>query len=119
PSLLLVLFNISAREFIQVRTLAQSNLLCFFLSILNFKSVAQHTTNHPESADAFGCRAVNKRRTVVHVVSDSQKLIHLLIFRISEDDWYVEIAQTEFFGLRFFFVSPVLSWLSQVDDWLA
>src|SRR4029450_1408976 len=70
----------------------------------------------PKSPDANCSSAMNKRRTVLRVVSDLQKLGHLFFLRIGVRHWNIEVAQAEFLCFCFFLSSSMLTRLTQVDD---
>jgi hypothetical protein len=59
-----------------------------------------------------------ERRTIGRVVENFQKFGCLFIFRVTEDDWNVEIPQTKFFCLRLFFRCPMFNRRPQVNDGL-
>src|ERR1051326_7391348 len=108
--------DVLARKLVQVRTLAQSDLLGFCLRVFDFTAIAQHAPDHPERADTDRAGTVNERGTVLGVVSDLQKLVNLFVFRIAKRDGDVEVAETQLFRLRFFFSRAMLARLTQVDD---
>src|SRR5215470_4133168 len=109
-------FDVLARELEPVWTITQSDFLGFSFRVFDFPAVAQHASDHPERADADRRGAVDKRGTILRIVSDFQKLRDLFFVWIAVSDGNVEVAQAELFGFRFFFGGTVLARLSQVDD---
>src|SRR5918999_4476766 len=99
-----------------MRTLAKPNLLCFSFGIFDLPTIAQHSANHPESADANRRGAMNEGGPVRRVVGDLQKLIDLFVFRLAKSDWNVEVAQTQLFGLRCFFLGAMFGRPAEIDD---
>ena len=59
---------------------------------------------------------MDKRRTVLRIIGDLQKLLHLPFVWITKDDRNVEIAEAQLFRFCFFFRGAVLAGLAQVDD---
>ncbi len=99
-----------------VWTLAQANLFGFGLCVFNFPAVAQHSSDHPECADANSGSAMNKDGTVVGIVGDFQKLCDLFFVWVSVSDGDVEVAQPKLFCFCFFVGGSVFARLAQVED---
>src|SRR5215213_1290259 len=112
----LMLFDVLARELVQVWTVAQADLLRFLLGILDLPAVTQNSPDHPKSADANTRGTMNKSRAVLRVVRDLEKLRDLFIFWIAESDRDIEVAQAQLFCFRLFFGSAMFARLAQVDD---
>ena len=108
--------DVLARELKPVWTFAQTDFFGFSLRVFNFPAVAQHSSDHPERADANGRSAMDKDRTIFGIVGDFQKLCDLFFVWISVSDGDVEVAQPELFCFCFFLGSAVLARLAQVDD---
>src|SRR5436305_13292279 len=108
--------DVLACELVEVWGIVQANLLGLFLSVFDGPTVAQDSSNHPERSHANGRGAVNKRRTVLRIVSDPEKLCRLFFFWIGERDRNVEVTQAQLFGLCLFFGGAMFAWLAEVDN---
>src|SRR5688572_21719053 len=111
-----MLLDVLARELVPVWAFTQANLLCFLFGIFDRPAVTQGPPDHPERSDANRGGAVDKRGTILGIVSDLQKLRDLILVWITKDDGNVEIAQSQFFRFCFFFRRAVLARLAQIDD---
>src|SRR5215213_1208045 len=109
-------FDVLACELEPVWTLAQADFHGFGFGVFDLPAVAQDSPDHPERPDANRCRAMDKRGTVLRVVSDLEKLCDLFFVWISISDGNVEVAQAELFRFRLFVRSAMLARLPQVDD---
>src|SRR5688572_17487863 len=98
--------------------LPQPDLLRLFFRRLQLPTVSQHSADHPKSCDADGGSAVNEGRPVLRVISDLQKLCCLFFLGLAKDDRNIEVAQTQFFHLCFFFGGTVLARWAKIDDGL-
>src|SRR5215203_3492989 len=92
---LAMFFDVLACELIPVWAFTQANLLSFSLGVFDLPSVAQYSPDHPKRSDANGRGAMNKRRTIVGLVSDLQKLRDLFLVWITEGHRDIEIAQPQ------------------------
>src|SRR5258705_7242806 len=108
--------NISTRKFVQMRALAQPDLLGFFLRSIQSPSISQHTPNHPECPDADAGGAVDKCGAILRIVRYPQKLRDLFVFWITKGNGNIKIAQAQFFCLCFFFSRTMLATLPKVDN---
>jgi len=104
-----VFLDVLASEFVQMRAFPQPDLLRLFFGRLHFPTVSQYPADHPKRSNADGRGAVNESGPVLRVISDLQELCSLFLFRLAKDDWNIEVAQTQFFRLRFFFGGAVLA----------
>src|SRR6476660_4317785 len=105
-------FDVLACKLIPVWTLAQSDLLRFFLCIVNFPAITQHASDHPERTDTNSCGAMNKDRTIIRIVCDLQELRDLLFIRIAESDRDIEVPQSELFCFCFLFGGAMFAGLA-------
>src|SRR5688500_584186 len=99
-----------------MRTFPQPDLPGFFFGLLNTPTVPQYPADHPKSAHPDRCSAVYKGGPVLRIVCDLQKLCSLFVLRLAKDDRNIEVEQTQFFRLRFFFGGAVLARWPKIDD---
>src|SRR5829696_2630622 len=111
-----MLLDVGARELVEVRRLAQADLLGLLLGLFDCPAVAQHAADHPEGADADGARTVDEGGAVRLVVRQFEELRGLPLLRLAVDDGDVEVAQAEPLRLRPLLLGAVLARRAQVDD---